>query len=535
MDEGYLGIEDFTVQRIADIITGFACWLIGVVLVIMVIALIISGIRFFRATSFVTDGGKTTEINTAKKNLQWVLVGILVILATNVIIATIANALGRDYSFIPLNCGFALPPSDSVTCSPKSQSVKQGEVVSFSASKGKGSYFWSAPGGSSLSGSDSNFITSYSTTGTKTVTVTSIDKSAACTVNVSSSEAKTPAITSFTPDTTTAGVKISFNQDTGIVQYGDKLSSMEITGENLDGAVLAAVDSSIDPTKAGIEFRNIKVENGGKTVKAEMVAHPWAKDGGIKINLTNKSGRFASFNVKVDITGTQYLQRRFKDKNVKFFGDWPNLMPDGTTLLIETNINKGLQQINKPNYRKLGIITHIYESNYWDDFAGLKACGDSGFGQAPGGCAPFDSNITISKASLVLFNWGNMTHSRPFLERGILHETAHQLHLFYAGRKPWNINTSNFENEWRNALGDLRTCPFLPLRDDLTWADGSTGPRCGFIWNYGALWLGKGEGTFYEDVALFEEFSHFGIKDNIPKDDSPRYQQKLDLLRKYGF
>ena len=105
--DDFLGVKDFTVQRIAGIITGFACWLISIVLAIMVIALIISGIMFFKATSFVTDGGKTTEINTAKKNFQWVLVGILVILATNVIIATIANALqpGLNYSLLPLNCG----------------------------------------------------------------------------------------------------------------------------------------------------------------------------------------------------------------------------------------------------------------------------------------------------------------------------------------------------------------------------------------------------------------------------------------------
>ena len=102
--DDYLGIQDFTVQKIANIITGFACWLIGIVLAVMVIALIFAGIRFFRATKFVTDGGKTTEINEAKKNLQWTLVGILVILSTNVIIATVANALGGSYSFLPLNC-----------------------------------------------------------------------------------------------------------------------------------------------------------------------------------------------------------------------------------------------------------------------------------------------------------------------------------------------------------------------------------------------------------------------------------------------
>lgn len=105
--DDFLGVKDFTVQRIAAIITGFACWLMGIVLAIMVIVLIISGIMFFKATSFVTDGGKTTEINTAKKNFQWVLVGILVILSTNVIIATVANALGNTYPVLPyaLNCG----------------------------------------------------------------------------------------------------------------------------------------------------------------------------------------------------------------------------------------------------------------------------------------------------------------------------------------------------------------------------------------------------------------------------------------------
>ena len=83
----------------ARIITGFACWLIGIVLAIMVIALVISGIRFFLAR------GNETALTSAKKNITWTLVGILVILATNVIIATVANALGANYSFIPLYCG----------------------------------------------------------------------------------------------------------------------------------------------------------------------------------------------------------------------------------------------------------------------------------------------------------------------------------------------------------------------------------------------------------------------------------------------
>jgi len=96
--DDFLGIKDFTVQKIAGIITGFACWLIGIVLAIMVIFLIIAGVRYFLAR------GDSTKTADATKNLTWTLVGILVILATNVIIATVANALGSKYSFIPLNC-----------------------------------------------------------------------------------------------------------------------------------------------------------------------------------------------------------------------------------------------------------------------------------------------------------------------------------------------------------------------------------------------------------------------------------------------
>lgn len=93
----FLGVN-FTIQDVAAILTGFACWLIGIVLVIMVIFLVWAGIRFFLSR------GNEVALGNAKKNMTWTLVGILVILATNVIIATVANALGADYSFIPLDC-----------------------------------------------------------------------------------------------------------------------------------------------------------------------------------------------------------------------------------------------------------------------------------------------------------------------------------------------------------------------------------------------------------------------------------------------
>ena len=101
--QGVLGAEelpgvDITIQDVAGIITGIACWLIRVVLAVMIIFLIISGAKFFLAQ------GNQEAVTKAKENIKWVLIGIVVVLATNIIIATIANWLGAEYSFLPLNC-----------------------------------------------------------------------------------------------------------------------------------------------------------------------------------------------------------------------------------------------------------------------------------------------------------------------------------------------------------------------------------------------------------------------------------------------
>ena len=107
--EDFLGVE-LTVQDISRIINGFACWLIGIVLAVMVIFLVIAGVRYFLAS------GNETKVAEATKNLRWTLVGILVILAANVIIATVANALGADYSFIPLNCNSQAQGAQIFSC-----------------------------------------------------------------------------------------------------------------------------------------------------------------------------------------------------------------------------------------------------------------------------------------------------------------------------------------------------------------------------------------------------------------------------------
>jgi len=90
--------KEITAESVKKTITGIACWLVGIVMAVMVIFLIWSGIRFLMAR------GDPTKLKSAKANLNTAILGVLVILATNVIIASIAKFLDVTYSFIPLRC-----------------------------------------------------------------------------------------------------------------------------------------------------------------------------------------------------------------------------------------------------------------------------------------------------------------------------------------------------------------------------------------------------------------------------------------------
>jgi len=80
------------------------------------------------------------------------------------------------------------PPTlpTSLSCSPFVQNVSIGQPATLSATGGTGSYSWSAPGGNPSSGYGSSFSTTYSTTGTKGVTVSSGTRSSSCVVSVGS-------------------------------------------------------------------------------------------------------------------------------------------------------------------------------------------------------------------------------------------------------------------------------------------------------------------------------------------------------------
>ncbi len=93
----YQGIN-LTIQSVFGIITGLACWFTRFALILMVVYIVIYGIKFMMAQ------GNPTKFEEAKKSFMWGLVGVLVILGTYTIIATVANFLGGSYSLIPLNC-----------------------------------------------------------------------------------------------------------------------------------------------------------------------------------------------------------------------------------------------------------------------------------------------------------------------------------------------------------------------------------------------------------------------------------------------
>lgn len=99
-DEQLPGV-DLTIQGVYGIITGLVCWFSRFALIAMVIAVIVYGMQFM------TSRANPEKFAKAKKSLTWGLVGIIVILGTYTIIATVANAINPSatYSnFMPINC-----------------------------------------------------------------------------------------------------------------------------------------------------------------------------------------------------------------------------------------------------------------------------------------------------------------------------------------------------------------------------------------------------------------------------------------------
>lgn len=87
------------VFKIGEAIESVACFLITAILIIMIIVLLLSGMKFL------TSRGNEQVVAEAKKRFLWTLVGIAVILGSNVIIATIgAFVTGGSFIFSGIDC-----------------------------------------------------------------------------------------------------------------------------------------------------------------------------------------------------------------------------------------------------------------------------------------------------------------------------------------------------------------------------------------------------------------------------------------------
>lgn len=83
--EASTGLSD---TAAADIIKNFMFWILGIFGFIAIIAFVISGIQYL------TSAGEEKQIETAKRNMKWSLVGVIVALSGMVIIFAVDTALG---------------------------------------------------------------------------------------------------------------------------------------------------------------------------------------------------------------------------------------------------------------------------------------------------------------------------------------------------------------------------------------------------------------------------------------------------------
>jgi hypothetical protein len=90
--------------------------------------------------------------------------------------------------------------TNALTCFPATQNVALGQTASVSATGGDGNYTWSSPDLSIANPSGSGFSASYSSVGTKTLTVSSGGLVTTCAVNVIANGTITP-VTPGLPNT----------------------------------------------------------------------------------------------------------------------------------------------------------------------------------------------------------------------------------------------------------------------------------------------------------------------------------------------
>lgn len=129
---------------------------------------------------------------------------------------TTAYAAPGSYSVTVTNgtitsqpCVVTIPQPTPLVCTPASQNSLIGAIVNMSATGGTGSYTWSAPGGSTTTGSGATFGTSYPAAGFYTATVTSGGQTAQCTVAIPVNSCAGTTVTALDLLAPTAGIQVN--------------------------------------------------------------------------------------------------------------------------------------------------------------------------------------------------------------------------------------------------------------------------------------------------------------------------------------
>ncbi len=78
---------DLTITQLFGILTGLACWMSRFIIVFMTMIIIWYGIQFLLSR------GDPSKFKTAKQGLNYAIIGILIVLGANTIIATVGNAV----------------------------------------------------------------------------------------------------------------------------------------------------------------------------------------------------------------------------------------------------------------------------------------------------------------------------------------------------------------------------------------------------------------------------------------------------------
>lgn len=358
-------------------------------------------------------------------------------------------------------------------------------------------------------------------------------------------------VTSYAPKETYAGQAgtrgRSLYDSEGYVLFYPRQEQIELTGKCLEGLTVSSGDLGID-NRSAITFNWTQVSGDGSKAVVSMYVSEYAKEGAAKILLKNKYSKSRDIILKINITGTQYLNRKFAPNNIKFYGHWEEV--DDRVKRLESETDKIFGITNAGKYKMLGIFTKIYEESYWQQ----KGTGifESMYGYRPPkllGFSDSDSNIIYITES---YDAG--ASSMPGIA---LHESIHKLQDCYAGEYPPASSkckkTSFHEEWWKLAVRGINTCEYLPVVGfGEFWKGGKDKlPRCGFIRPYGAvnlpanwaLTVMKALGGFYvlsEDVATIKSHSVYAREDFSRGDaGSGIYKQvyldKLKLLDKYGF